>query len=777
MDKIHHYQRNIEKCSDNEDRMLHCISKLSNLPVTVQHLQETGVGRTVNALRKFEGGVGDAAKALVAKWKTMVANEESSDCEEEDEACVPDAPESYSDSRESPKTEDTDANQSRRKSEETKHSHRNKSEKNEISSSAHNKYIPKQESKLKSNDQHKNDNDNLKHSGSDSEKYKKHDRNKHSQKHQSRNEKKSTSGDIKDNKSASKKDEVHNSKHQNHSKYDNPDKSSRTSDNSKMSKLSRSSEENNRKRKNDGSSLMKKESKRRKHSDSESDEGKLEVSSSTEKQESTIVQNVIKIKEEPKEKDVPCKVEIKQEKKDAQEKSKGSSSKHKQDGSSSKLKDTEERHKQKSESVASHKKDESRKDDSHHSSKESSETKHHSSSSSKHPDKSKDRNKKKEHKDEKNKKVGKSSGDAKDSKHKHKEPKNVTRIKQEINGDEGIDCNSGASFAEALGMCTVAQSSKKRNNNSPNSSTSKISKPEQISSSPATSKKQPTLKPEPTNSDNLQPPSLLSPNVKLEPLSVDLASTLPEISPNYKPLPYINPMHRKEEDKALTDVIYVKNQRTKVYSGNKSGYTSVPSLYEICIRVLIENIDALEFTGGVPFDIIKPVVERATADQLYMLEHYNPYLIEDTDHLWQFHCNREFRNKQRQEMESWREMYMRCLDEREAKLKTLTANIKQSIDKSLPVRSTKLAYVDNVVKPPRNVLKKQAKYGTAHAVPNSASSVKKKLIAGGGSTAATNIAVPPPPMSRMKASSGVVKKTKAPLMAKALQLIKGRYKR
>lgn len=79
--------------------------------------------------------------------------------------------------------------------------------------------------------------------------------------------------------------------------------------------------------------------------------------------------------------------------------------------------------------------------------------------------------------------------------------------------------------------------------------------------------------------------------MKLEPLSVDLASTLPEISPNYKPLPYVNPVYRKEEDKALTDVMYVKNQRTKVYSGNKSGYTSVPTLFEICTRVLIENID------------------------------------------------------------------------------------------------------------------------------------------------------------------------------------------
>lgn len=87
-------------------QILHCISKLSNLPVTVQHLQETGVGRTVNALRKYDGGIGDAAKALVAKWKAMVANEESSEGEDEDEACVPDAPESYNDNHESPKPEE-----------------------------------------------------------------------------------------------------------------------------------------------------------------------------------------------------------------------------------------------------------------------------------------------------------------------------------------------------------------------------------------------------------------------------------------------------------------------------------------------------------------------------------------------------------------------------------------------------------------------------------------------------------------------------------------------
>lgn len=45
----------------------------------MQHLQQTGIGRTVNSLRKDDGEVGVAAKALVAKWKAMVAAEESSD--------------------------------------------------------------------------------------------------------------------------------------------------------------------------------------------------------------------------------------------------------------------------------------------------------------------------------------------------------------------------------------------------------------------------------------------------------------------------------------------------------------------------------------------------------------------------------------------------------------------------------------------------------------------------------------------------------------------------
>lgn len=64
---------------------MHCLGKLNRMHVTVQHLQETKIGKTVNGLRKDEGEVGVVARALVAKWKNMV-NQETSDASEVENA-------------------------------------------------------------------------------------------------------------------------------------------------------------------------------------------------------------------------------------------------------------------------------------------------------------------------------------------------------------------------------------------------------------------------------------------------------------------------------------------------------------------------------------------------------------------------------------------------------------------------------------------------------------------------------------------------------------------
>ena len=48
-------------------------------------MKETGIGKTVNALRKYDGKIGESAKMLVEKWKAMVAAEDSSDPEEKED--------------------------------------------------------------------------------------------------------------------------------------------------------------------------------------------------------------------------------------------------------------------------------------------------------------------------------------------------------------------------------------------------------------------------------------------------------------------------------------------------------------------------------------------------------------------------------------------------------------------------------------------------------------------------------------------------------------------
>ena len=50
----------------------------------------------------------------------------------------------------------------------------------------------------------------------------------------------------------------------------------------------------------------------------------------------------------------------------------------------------------------------------------------------------------------------------------------------------------------------------------------------------------------------------------------------------------------------------------------------VPKLFSLCIEVLIEHIDAIEEVGPIPVDLLRPVLERCSPQQLKRLEHFNP---------------------------------------------------------------------------------------------------------------------------------------------------------
>uniref|UniRef100_A0A8C9EXX8 Elongin-A n=2 Tax=Pavo cristatus TaxID=9049 RepID=A0A8C9EXX8_PAVCR len=159
------------------------------------------------------------------------------------------------------------------------------------------------------------------------------------------------------------------------------------------------------------------------------------------------------------------------------------------------------------------------------------------------------------------------------------------------------------------------------------------------------------------------------------------------------------------------------NSKMQVYSGSKPVCLSkMLTLYELCIRVLQNNIDLLHEVGGVPFEILEPVLTRCTPEQLFRVEECNPTFTEESDHLWKKHCQRDFKNESLLEYECWLEMYLRLFNEREEKLKMLTKNILSAQSEKPKGRQVKMAYVTSAAKPPRKVRRQQGIHGTAGSV-------------------------------------------------------------
>uniref|UniRef100_A0A8C1XQF7 Elongin A, like n=1 Tax=Cyprinus carpio TaxID=7962 RepID=A0A8C1XQF7_CYPCA len=157
--------------------------------------------------------------------------------------------------------------------------------------------------------------------------------------------------------------------------------------------------------------------------------------------------------------------------------------------------------------------------------------------------------------------------------------------------------------------------------------------------------------------------------------------------------------------------------KMQVYSGSKMAYLpTMMTLYQQCIRALQNNIDSLYEIGGVPFEILEPVLERCTPEQLLRIEECNPVYIGVTDHLWERHCQKDFRNAQLEEYESWREMYLRMSKERERKLKQITKSIVSAHSGKPKGRQVKMAFIHSAAKPPRNVRIQQEIHGTAGPV-------------------------------------------------------------
>ncbi|KAH9508306.1 hypothetical protein Btru_050772 [Bulinus truncatus] len=302
-------------------------------------------------------------------------------------------------------------------------------------------------------------------------------------------------------------------------------------------------------------------------------------------------------------------------------------------------------------------------------------------------------------------------------------------------------------------------------------------------SSASSSSKAKSNQPQPFEADKAHPStskstlSLPVPTKNFVVTEQDLLSLLPETHAQYKPLRY-NPYYMNDayEEKARSpspprfdpDSVGVKSlARTQVYSGRKHGITEVKPLYDLCMQVLIENIDLIDNVGGVPYSILKPVLERCTAPQLYQLEDFNPHFLEDTNELWKNLCIRDFRGSKPDELESWRELYLRKFEEREVKYQKLKESMSSMITKGQAGRKAQLAYVDTVAKPPREVLRKQKQFGTGSI----------KLYKGGNNAVKSYKASLTVPAYNPMAENPSMMKPTPPMMARALQMRKNMMRR
>ncbi|XP_059501562.1 elongin A, like isoform X3 [Stegostoma tigrinum] len=274
-------------------------------------------------------------------------------------------------------------------------------------------------------------------------------------------------------------------------------------------------------------------------------------------------------------------------------------------------------------------------------------------------------------------------------------------------------------------------------------------------------------------------------------LDIPLPKFLPDVTDMTSVSPPTSPIKKSAMSNISDSTVEFTGRRLnckmQVYSGSKTtNIMKMMSLYEQCIRVLQNNIDSIHEVGGVPFEILEPVLGRCTPEQLFRIEECNPSFIEQSSHFWMKHCKKDFKNEEPQEYESWRELYLRLHDEREEKLKILTQSISSAHANKPKGRQVKLAYVNTSAKPPRDILRQQGKHRkSCSALLNSPfGKNKKKFVAG---TECSSFAGGSACSDRPKANSGCVApnsysgpdakrqvKKVAPMMAKSLRAFKNR---
>jgi len=111
----------------------------------------------------------------------------------------------------------------------------------------------------------------------------------------------------------------------------------------------------------------------------------------------------------------------------------------------------------------------------------------------------------------------------------------------------------------------------------------------------------------------------------------------------------------------------------------------VPTLVQYCQRVAAVHVDAISSLGDeLRYDLVKPILERCTVDQLLRLEQASPYLKKDTPEIWKELCFRtyptaaeRYHRGEIQEQESWKDQYFVLVEEEARRIEEVGLKIRR----------------------------------------------------------------------------------------------------
>ena len=132
-----------------------------------------------------------------------------------------------------------------------------------------------------------------------------------------------------------------------------------------------------------------------------------------------------------------------------------------------------------------------------------------------------------------------------------------------------------------------------------------------------------------------------------------------DINPNYKPpkLRQSYSLQQPLQPLSANTNPHIRNgndQKTSAFSQHEK----FPSLIQLCVQVLKDNVSRIDKCGNLPFEMLKPIQERGKPEGIMRIEDYNPRLMVDTGELWEQIVKRHFPRADRQEFESYREMVL-----------------------------------------------------------------------------------------------------------------------